>query len=236
MSPLRVGAIVQARMSSARLPGKVVRPLAGRPALEWLLERLAHAAQLDAVVVATSTEPGDDPIAELCAPLGAACHRGPLHDVAGRLLAAAEARGLDALVRVNGDSPLLDPRLVDRGVALFREGGSDVVTNVHPRSFPHGQSVEVITTAVLRAALALAHAPEDREHVTTALYREGAGVRIRNFDAGGAFNHLHMTLDTEDDARMLDAMLAAMDRPHWDYGWAELLDLRAAALAAGAAG
>lgn len=226
---MRIGAVVQARMGSTRLPGKMLMELDGHPALDYLLERLRHAETLDAVIVATSIEPADDAIAGHCAAAGVACHRGAHDDVATRLLEAAEAAGLDALVRVNGDSPLLDQALVDRGVRLFRQGGRDLVTNVHPRSFPRGQSVEVIDCAALRAAL-LRLSGQDREHVTSGLYRDPADLTIENFDAGveGAGpdgGDTRLVLDTPEDARSIEAVLGAMRRPHWQYRWTEVLAL-----------
>ena len=120
---MTVGAVVHARMGSSRLPGKVLADLGGRPALAWLVERMERAAEVDVVVVATSVEAADDPVAAFCSERGVKLHRGPLEDLAARVLGAAEAFGFDAVVRVNGDSPLLDQRLVDRGVALLREIG-----------------------------------------------------------------------------------------------------------------
>src|SRR5262245_53599415 len=127
------GAVVQARMSSSRLPGKVLLPLADRPMLGWVLESLRHAEGLDRIVVATSTESEDDAVAAWCVEEGVECFRGSLDDVAGRLLAAGEAHALEAIARVNGDSPLLDRRLVAQGCTQFSASGADVVTNVHPR-------------------------------------------------------------------------------------------------------
>jgi spore coat polysaccharide biosynthesis protein SpsF len=226
---VRIGAFVQARVGSTRLPGKMLMELAGRPALDYLLERLDHAQPLDAVIVATSEQPADDAIARHCAAAGVPCHRGAHNDVAARLLAGAEAAALDALVRVNGDSPLLDQALVDRGVRLFRQGGRDLVTNVHPRSFPRGQSVEVIGCASLRAVLPGLSA-QDREHVTAGLYRDPDGLTIENFGAGAESvgpngGDTRLVLDTSDDARSIDAILRAMRQPHWQHGWIEVLAL-----------
>jgi spore coat polysaccharide biosynthesis protein SpsF len=226
---VRIGAVVQARMGSTRLPGKMLMELDGRPALDYLLERLDHAQSLDTVMVATSTQPADDAIGCHCAAAGVRCHRGAHDDVATRLLEGAEAAGLDALVRVNGDSPLLDQALVDRGVRLFRQGGRDLVTNVHPRSFPRGQSVEVIDCAALRAALPRLSG-QDREHVTSGLYRDPGELTIENFDAGveGAGpdgGDTRLVLDTPEDARSIEAVLGAMRRPHWQYRWTEVLAL-----------
>ena len=216
--------MVHARMGSARLPGKVLGDLAGRPALDWLLERLAHAATLDVVVVATSEEPVDDAIAAHCTARDVPCHRGSLDDVAARVLGAAEAHGLDVLVRVNGDSPVLDQRLVDEGVELLLQTGADLVTNVRPRSFPPGQSVEVLRTAALRAATAgPEEEPGDREHVTPWLYRHPEAVRIERFAHDPPVTAPTLTLDTPEDHAQLESILRDLDRPHWELHWDEVV-------------
>lgn len=222
---LTVGALVQARMSSERLPNKVLRPLAGRPALGWLLERLDHADELDRIVVATSTEASDDAVAAFCAEQGVDCHRGPLDDVAGRLIEAARRFDLDAFVRISGDSPLLDQRLVDLAVALLRKGDYDLVTNVAPRTFPAGQSVEVLRTDAFARVVGTLRAGDEREHVTVALYRRPRELRIHNFSTANQVGRTGggMALDTEADARRLDALLSSLDRAHWRYGWQELV-------------
>lgn len=225
---MEVAAVVQARMSSARLPGKVLRPLAGRPALEYLLERLARARTIERVIVATSTDPSDDPIAAFCAERGVPCVRGPHDDVAARFAEVAEAEGLDAFVRVTGDSPLLDQRLVDHAVEEFASGSFDLVTNVFPRTFPHGQSVEVVSVAAFATALEAIRSDE-REHVTLVFYRQPERFRIHNFRATAAANGVTLALDTEEDAARLDALLTAMDRPHWEYAYDELVGLAEAA-------
>ena len=222
----RIGALVQARVSSTRLPGKVLRPLAGRPLMDWLIERLGRAGGVDVVAVATSDEGSDDAVAEHCSALGVPCVRGPLADVAARMVAAADALGLDAFVRVNADSPLLDPALVERAVARYREGGADLVSNVHPeRTCPRGQSVEVVRTDVLRARLADLDADE-REHVTLGLYRRPADIRIASLACDPPTRDVALTVDDAADAEALDDLLARLDRPHWEYGWEELAELR----------
>ncbi len=217
---MRVGAVVHARMSSARLPGKVLAPLAGRPALGWVLERLEHAELLDALVVATSDDPSDDPVSAYCEERGTACHRGSLDDVAARVLDAAREHELEALVRVSGDSPLLDQRLVDRGVQIMRVSAPDLVTNVRPRTFPPGQSVEVVDVDALERAHAPGASAEEREHVTGPLY--AGDFAIVRFAAETPCTEPPMTLDTAADHARLEGILLAMDRPHWEYAWDEL--------------
>lgn len=217
----RVGAVVQARMSSQRLPGKVLAPLAGRPILAWLLERLEHAQTLDAIVVATSDEAEDDAVAAFAAAHGVACHRGPLADVAGRVLGAARAHDLEAIVRVNGDSPLLDQRLVDRGVDLLTTSGADLATNVRPRTFPPGQSVEVALTDALERAHAHDSSAEDREHVTGPLY--DGSFAVARFEADPPRTEPAFTVDTPADLERIGAIMRGMRRPHHEYGWEDLL-------------
>ncbi|HMX44283.1 MAG TPA: NTP transferase domain-containing protein, partial [Elusimicrobiota bacterium] len=170
MGALRVEALVQARTSSRRLPGKVLRPLGGRPLVFRVVDRARAAAGLDGVAVVTSTDSSDDALAAACAREGVPLERGDLDHVARRLAEAAVRRGLDAFVRVNGDSPFLDPLLIGEAVRVFRAGAWDVVTNVFPRSFPPGQSVEVVRTAALEKAVGQMTDPADAEHVTRFFY------------------------------------------------------------------
>lgn len=209
------GVIVQARMNSARVPGKVLRPLAGRPLLGHLLDRLRPLHM--PLVVATSDHPSDDAISRFCEAEGVAAHRGSLEDVAARFVGAAHEQGIDPIVRVSGDSPLLDPALVLRAVGLWEPGV--LVTNVRPRSFPTGQSVEVFELAELEAAEIGAEA---REHVTPTLYER---LRVHNFAHTPDLSHLRLTLDTDQDAARLDALFARMDRPPSDYSLAEVVEL-----------
>jgi spore coat polysaccharide biosynthesis protein SpsF len=228
-----IAAVAQARMSSRRLPGKVLRPLAGTPALQYLLERLERCEEVDLVVVATSVDPSDDPVAAFCEAAGVAVHRGPLEHVAARFGEVAERFGLDAFVRVTGDSPLLDQALVDRGAALYREGDADVVTNVYPRStFPSGQSLEVVRAAAFLEALQHMDDPYEREHVTPYFYRRPEAFRIHNFVAARDHSSLDVSLDTEQDARLIESILERMEHPHWTYSSAEITALAQAVLAA----
>lgn len=220
-----LAAVVQARMSSSRLPGKVLHLLAGRPALRYLLDRLERAAALDLVVVATSTDPSDDPIAAYCREEGVEWHRGPLENVAARFGEVVERYELDAFVRVNGDSPLLDQALVDRGAEIFHSEPCDVTTNVVPRSFPHGQSVEIVAADAFRSALSGMSDPDDLEHVTPFLYRHPERFTIRAYAAPQDWSSVRLALDTEEDAARIATMLALMERPHWEYSHEEVVAL-----------
>ena len=223
---MKLGAIIQARMSSERLPGKVLMPLNGRPVLAYVLERLQRARGLDEIVVATSSQRSDDPVADFCSQREVSVFRGGLEDVAGRFAGAAEQYGFDAFVRVSGDSPLLDQHLVERGVQLFRDGEAEIVSNVFPRRCPVGESVEVVSLAALRRALP-AMGAKHREHVTLAFYEQPEHFSIVGFALGDKDSSgISLAVDSPADAELVATILERMERPHWDYDLQDLLELR----------
>jgi spore coat polysaccharide biosynthesis protein SpsF len=225
---MRIGAIVQARMSSQRLPGKVLAEVSGKPLLLYLYERLTHCRNIDGIVIGTSTDGSDDPVALFCQQHGIPHLRGSLNNVAGRFKAALDAFGLDAFVRVNGDSPLLDQRLIDHGVELFRANGADLVTNVFPRTFAPGQSVEVVCGAVFRETCARMTDPQDQEHVTRFFYRHSQDFKIMNFSAPKAYPQMHLAVDTPSDLERFRAIIQRMTKPPALYTLDELSDLNKA--------
>ena len=222
---MRIEAVMQARMTSSRLPGKSMRYFGDKPTIGYLLERLERSEELDGVIVATSVDATDDPIAGYADDAGVRVHRGPLANVAQRYLDAAERFGLDAFVRVTGDSPLLDQRLVDEGIRLFKAGGADIVTNVYPSTHPSGQSFEIVSTDLFRRTYPEFDHPDHFEHVTRFFYLNGDRFRIRNLESERDEHAMQLSVDTEEDARVIAAMLEAMDRPHWEYTSDELVEL-----------
>jgi spore coat polysaccharide biosynthesis protein SpsF (cytidylyltransferase family) len=218
-------AVIQARMSSHRLPGKVLRTAAGKPLLGYLVERLSRCRSLNQIIVATSTLNSDDPIVEWCGQAGVICHRGPIDDVAQRFLLVAAELELPAFVRINADSPLMVPAVVNQVVARFEQGGCDLATNVFPRSFPIGQSVEVISTDALRAAHASITAADDLEHVTTYFYRHAELFTIVNVQFDRDVGDVQLSVDRDEDFQAFEELLSRMTRPHWDYGLDEILAL-----------
>lgn len=216
---MRVVAVIQARLSSQRLPGKVLRPLRGRPMLAHLVAALRHSRGIDGMVLATSDDLSDDALEEFAAMEKLSCFRGSLDNVAGRLLAASLRERADAFVRVNGDSPLLDPRIVDRGVVLFRESWPDLVTNVFPRSFPKGQSVEVVQVGALQKVLAGPTTDAEREHVTRHFYDHPERFDIRSFSASTPRPELQLSVDSPADFAQCERVLDALGEPAWQAGW-----------------
>jgi spore coat polysaccharide biosynthesis protein SpsF len=224
---MRIGIVVQARMSSARFPGKVLQPLAGKPVLGWLLERLStvrlsREPRGPSIVVATSTASEDDAVETLARAMGNDCYRGPLNDVAARLTEAAQGAGFDAFVRANADSPLLDCALIGQACRLYGKDDCDLVSNVFPRSFPKGMSVELIGLAAMQRILQSTTDAQDREHVTRFAYANPGRFRIRNFTAARPHPALQLSIDTPEDFQRIEACVLRLGARAAHAGWEEI--------------
>lgn len=218
-------AIIVARCSSLRLPGKVLRQVTDRPMIRFVIEKVGECGFIDKLCVATSTDSSDDALAAYCHSIDLPCIRGPLDDVASRTLIAAEALGTDQFFRVNGDSPLLGIELFTQAWQRFQEDSPDIVTNIQPRTFPPGASVELISTAAMRRAVSEMTAPEDREHVTRYFYTHPDRFRISNIQSDRDYSGVHLAVDTQADFDALVAVVQRMERPHWDYSLSQTVDL-----------
>lgn len=208
---MKIGLIIFARYDSTRLSGKAMRPVAGRALLARVIDRARQVARSRVVVVATSDRPLDDPIAALAAAEGAALFRGSAFDVAGRALAAAESRGLDAFARISGDSPFFDHQLLSDMIERFSDGGLDLATNVMPRSYPPGASNEVIAVDAMRRLVAGAKTPEEREHVTLYFYRHPEQFRIQTWRSpDNRFGGVRLAVDTAADLAQADWMVRGL--------------------------
>ena len=205
-------AILQARMSSTRLPGKVLAPLAGAPMIVRQLERVARARRIDRLVVATSDDPGDDALAEVVRAQGTLVHRGPLDDVLARFAGAAEAFGpAEHLVRLTGDCPLADPQVIDATIDHTLAAGTDYGSNTPPhRTFPKGLDVEVMTAAALRLAAARAASAEEREHVTWALHQRPDLYRQAFYSQAADEGAVRWTVDYPADYAFVSAVYDAL--------------------------
>jgi len=209
--------IVQARMTSTRLPGKVLLPLAGEPMLTRLLERLRRVLRAHGIVIATTTNATDDAIAALCVQQGVPCHRGSEHDVLSRYADAARLQGADVVVRITSDCPLIDPELIDQVIAAYQEGDSDYVSNMLLPTWPYGMAVEVFSAAALDQAHAEATQPADREHVTPFLYAHPERYRLRNVTSPVNLSQHRWTVDTPEDYELVSRLFKALypARPHF---------------------
>lgn len=214
---MKIGAIVQARLSSKRLPGKVLKPVAGKTLLLYIIERLEHCKGIESIVVATSSEKSDNPVNLFCQDYNIPCVRGSLEDVAGRFFDAIQQYPWDAFVRINGDSPLIDQTLIDKGIDLFHRNNVDIVTNVFPRSYPPGQSVEIIRSDAFRQTYPLMNKQEYFEHVTPYFYQNSTRFTIFNFRSDVDYGNLHLSVDTPEDFLLFSEIISTMTRPHWEY-------------------
>ncbi len=194
-------------MSSRRFPGKVLAPLAGRPLIAWVAGRVAAAVPKERIVVVTSTDESDDPLACYVESLGLALFRGDLNNVVLRFQDCLNQYPADWVVRICADSPLLDAELITL-LARLAHADFDLVTNVQVRSFPKGQSVEFINARTFAALDPAALSVEEQEHLTQVFYRHPQRYRIRNIAASDAAlaGQSHV-VDTLDDLRALEAMV-----------------------------
>ena len=198
---MKIVAIVQARMGSSRLPGKVLKNIVGKSAIELLLLRLQQAQLIDEICVATSVEKDNDLLCEQLKDLRVEYFRGSEQDVLGRFYEAACARNADVIVRITGDCPLVDPEVVDAVVRMILDHDVDYVSNIDPPSFPDGLDVEVFKKDMLDIANAQATSAFDREHVTP--FIRNGNVNKMNFVSDEDYSDFRLTLDEQEDLSVL---------------------------------
>jgi len=201
-------AIVQARTSSSRLPGKVLMPVCGIPMVVFLLRRVARAKRVDEVMVATSVDPSDDDLVDVVERAGFGCYRGDLNDVLNRFYGAAQEVGGEIIVRITGDCPLVDADLIDTVVHVLEAEKSDYVSNVDPPSYPDGLDVEAFTFSSLRSAWSEARLISEREHVTPYIRRRRDLFKQLNVSSSIDLSSLRWTVDYQDDFEFISSMLA----------------------------
>lgn len=200
-----VVAIIQARMSSRRLPGKILLDIDGISMLEQVVERVRRAQTINQVVVATTLDEEDDQVAHLCEQNNFQFARGSNEDVLKRYVQAAKQFGADVVVRITADCPLMDPEVIDKTVDNFLERigevdfGSNRGSGEIRRTYPIGMDVEVFSREALERAGKEAHQPHQREHVTPYLYEQPGRFRTVTIDSGGDFGQLRWTVDTAED-------------------------------------
>jgi len=183
---MKIVATIEARMTSSRMPGKVLLPAAGKPMLEHLINRLQSVPSLDGIVTATTTNRADDELENQSYKLGVGCYRGSEHDVMTRVIEAAESAGADVVVAITGDCPIIDPQIVEQTIRVFIANNADYVSNGHVRSYPDGMDTQVFRLETLKRSAAMTRDPLDHEHVT---------LHIRNHPE--IFSHIHLVAPPE---------------------------------------
>ena len=220
-------AIVQARMTSSRLPGKVLSDICGKPSLQRMLERVNMASSIDKVVVATTVNASDDSIVELCEKLRVDTFRGDEDDVLGRFYGAAEAAEAEIVIRLTADCPMIDPDVIDEVVSVFSINNYDYLSNTIERTYPDGLDVEIMSIDALREAHKKAIAPFLREHVTPYISGKRPDLGAGNFRLGqirfeNDFSNIRWTLDTQDDLQRIRSLVSKLPE---DYRWLEALSI-----------
>ena len=224
---LKIVAIIQARMGSSRLPGKVMEDIAGMPMIAWVVKRAQLSEKISRVMIATTDDPNDYPIEHWCNQNKVQSYRGSVFDVLDRFYQAAKSIKADIIVRLTADCPLIDPVVIDQVIDMFENENADFAANRLPppyhRTYPIGLDVEVVSFKALEQAWHEAHHKFEREHVLPYLYSEKGRFNVSILDAEKDFGALRWTVDTPEDLEFLRALAAQMDFS-LNTRWLEILD------------
>jgi len=221
---MKIIAIVQARMGSTRLPHKVMKHINGVPMIELLLSRLSHAKEIDQIVLATSVDPMNIPLAEHVRSLGYVCELGSENDVLDRYVRAAEAQDADVVVRITGDCPLVDPQLVDDCVRRFKAASLDYFSNIDPPSYPDGLDIEVVTLSALQRAQRESDKAFDHEHVTPYVRYSGL-FHTASMQNAEDLSGQRWTVDEPEDFEVITNVFNHF-APDYHFGWGQVLELQ----------
>jgi len=218
---MKTVAIIQARMSSTRLPGKVLADVSGKPLLYYVVERARACPLLDEVLVATTDKVADDMVMYFCREEGIPFFRGDPDDVLKRYADAARICNADTVVRITADCPLIDPEIIGKVVEQFRKGQCDYAANVLDRTYPRGLDTEVFSREILERLERSVHDPENREHVTFYIYCHPAEFRIASVTHPEDFSQHRWTVDTLDDLAFVRAVYNHFG--HHKFSWLDLI-------------
>jgi spore coat polysaccharide biosynthesis protein SpsF len=221
---LRVVAIIQARMGSTRLPGKVLLDLEGETVLARVVNRLRRTRLVDELLVATTDRAGDDAIVKECRGLSIPVSRGDQDDVLDRYFRAAQLAKAEVVVRITSDCPLIDPEITDKTIAAFLAAVPDYASNALVRTYPRGLDTEVISAAALGRAWQQARKPYEREHVTPYIYEHPAEFKLLPVTEDGDYSGHRWTVDTPQDLEFVRAIYARL-KDNLMFNWRDVLDL-----------
>jgi glutamate-1-semialdehyde 2,1-aminomutase len=221
---MKVMAIVQARMKSTRLPGKVMEPINGIPLIEYLLKRVSKSKKIDSIIVATSDAREDDVLEKYLVGIGYQCHRGSEANVLERYLGALEVYAPDVIVRITGDCPLIDPILIDKIIDTFFEKNVDYVSNISPPTFPDGQDIEVFSAEVLKSLVNKSLTGHDCEHVTPYIRNSGEYTTF-NFSSEIDHSKKRWTVDEFSDLKVIRNVCDQF-KAHLDFSWIDVVNLQ----------
>ncbi len=224
---MKIIATIEARMDSSRLPGKILKPLLGKPMLEQLIERVRRSKLIQEIVVATTTAPNDAETVEACQKIGVKNFRGSSDDVLGRVLQAAKTNGADLIVELTGDCPLLDPEVIDSVIRKYLTGNFDYVSNIVERTFPRGMDTQIFSVKVLEQVSKVTQDPADRENVSLYIYEHPEKFRLGNVAAPPELRRpeLRLTVDTQNDLDLVRGIYAGLYPKRPDFSLSEVIRL-----------
>lgn len=204
---MKVVCIIQARMTSTRLPGKVLKKVLRKTLLEYQLERVKYSKLIDEIIVATTTNDSDIPIIELCNQLGITFFRGSEDDVLERYYQAALENNGDVIVRLTSDCPLIDPKIIDKNIEMYLYGNYDYVSNTQERTYPRGMDTEVFSFELLKKADLNSLLDYEREHVTPYFYTNNKKFLIGQVKNQEDYSNYRLTVDTVEDLELITVIL-----------------------------
>jgi glutamate-1-semialdehyde 2,1-aminomutase len=221
---MKIAAIVQARMNSTRLPGKVLKHILNKPLIELLLTRLSQSSKLDEIIVATSEDPQNDKLQSIIESLGYRCTRGSEKDVLNRFYETAKKIHADVIVRITGDCPLVDSALVDKCIQCYKDSNVDYFSNTNPRSFPDGLDIEVFSFSSIEYANKEAVSKFDREHVTPFIINSDRFLKssLQNKEN---LSNLRWTVDEQEDLNVITNIFEYFSS-NINFNWNQVLELQ----------
>jgi len=206
-----LGCIIQARMGSTRLPGKVMTLIDSTPSIFHTINQLKHCPSIDKIIVATTKNPEDDEIEKYVLSIGIDVFRGDSEDVLSRYYNCAQKYSLSSILRVTADCPLIDPLIVEEGISHFLTNSYDYVTNTFPRTFPDGNETEIFSFKALETAYSNSILPSEHEHVTPYFRNNKDDFKIKNFTNSENISHLRWTLDYDVDLKLIKLIISKID-------------------------
>ena len=203
--------IVQARMSSKRFPGKTMKSLVKKTLLQRVLNRIEFSKKIDKIIVATSTSKKDDQIEKFCIKNNYTIYRSNLNNVVKRFEGTINKFNIKDFIRISADSPLLDPKIIDQAINIYKKKKVDIVTNVFPRTFPKGQSVEIINSNIFLKFSKKITSKECKEHITKYFYQNHKKFKIVNFTFKTKIKDINLSIDTKKDFQNIEKIIKYMN-------------------------
>lgn len=208
--------IIQARMSSSRLPGKMLMQINKKPLLQRVIDRVSDSKKISKIIVATSLNQEDNQIEDYCNSIRTQCYRGDLNNVVQRYMDIIKNESVDAFVRISGDSPLIPPEIIDKAVNSYKNNDCDIVTNIFPRTYPKGFSVEVISS-ISFTKMNQSLTKDQKEHITKKYYDYSNNFKIINFKSSTNYSNINLCVDTNKDLKKISHILSVNNETSFDW-------------------